>query len=287
MGKAGTEPGWVHYIAKAFTVRWNMLIFGAAMVAGMISGVPDIAVPLVIAGEMTYLAALSANPKFRKAIDAQHHKALHTATATARAKTRVKDVLATLSHTRRDRFTQLRDRCLEMSRLAASVRGDTHSSSALHTESLERMLWVFLRLLASEKALEQFLKTTDVASMRKRIVKLKTRTLKAKEKGNEKILRALVDSLATAQLRVDNVEKAKSNAEFVEIELNRIEDQIQALVEMAVGHEDPDFLSGQVDTVSASISHTEEAMRELSFLPGVDALEESTPSILSQTGHAY
>ncbi|MGB1016997.1 MAG: YqgE/AlgH family protein, partial [Nannocystaceae bacterium] len=37
--------------------------------------------------------------------------------------------------------------------------------------------------------------------------------------GDEKILRALVDSLATAQLRLDNFEKARRNAEFVDIEL--------------------------------------------------------------------
>lgn len=281
MGNAGTELGWGRYIAKAFTVRWNMLIFGAAVVAGVISGVPDIAIPLVLAGEMTYLAALSANTKFRKAIDAQHHKALNTASATARAKTRVEDVLGTLSTRRRERFTSLRNRCLEMSRLAAGVRGDAHPSSTLHTESLERMLWVFLRLLASEKALERFLETTDAVSMRKRVAELEKRTAKAKKEGNEKILRALIDSMATAQLRVDNLQKAEDNAEFVEIELDRIEDQIQALVEMGVGHEDPDFLSGQVDSVTASISHTEEAMRDLSFLPGVDELEESTPSILS------
>ncbi|MCA9697008.1 MAG: hypothetical protein KC431_05755, partial [Myxococcales bacterium] len=103
----------------------------------------------------------------------------------------------------------------------------------------------------------------------------------AKDRGDDKILRALVDSLATAQLRLDNLQKATRNAEFVDIELDRIEDKIKALVEMAVSHEDPDFISNQVDSVAESISHTEQAMREMTMLSNIDDdFEQGAPAIL-------
>jgi len=279
--KRPTQLKWQHIVAKAFTWRWNLLVFGAAVVAALISGMPDVALPLVVAAEATYLGAMVANPKFRKAIEAEHHKSLHAAEAPARAASRLSDALQRLDTTRNRRFTQLRNRCLEMGRLAAGVRGDTRSET-LHTESLDRMLWVFLKLLASQQALERFLETTDATSMRDRVAELETRIAAAKDDGNDKILRALIDSVATAQLRVDNLQKAEENSDFVQIELDRIEDKIKVLIEMAVGHEDPDFISSQVDSVAASISYTEEAMRDLSFLPGVDAdLEENAPAILS------
>jgi len=281
------DAGWGQYVARAFTWRWNMLAFGAAMVLAMISGVPDVAVPLVLAAEVTYLGAIVGNPKFRTAIEAQRHAAVREAQEETRpvtsAEDRLRKALGALDLDRRHRFTQLRDRCIEMQRIAAGVRG--HAGAAgddLHMEALDRMLWVFLRLLASQKALTLFVDTTDAAALHSRVSELEARITEAKEGDNDKIRRALIDSVATAQLRVNNLLKAEHNAEFVEIELDRIEDKIQALVEMAVSHEDPDFISSQVDSVAASISHTEEAMREMSFLPGVDSeMDESAPSILS------
>ena len=144
------------------------------------------------------------------------------------------------------------------------------------------MLWVFLRLLASQQSLQRFLETTNAKDMRTRVLELETRIQKAQIEKDDKILRALIDSMATAQLRLDNWQKAQHNAEFVEIELDRIEDKIQALVEMAVGHEDPDFISSQVDSVASEVSHTENAMREMSFMTGIEEeFEEAPPAILT------
>jgi hypothetical protein len=286
MGRRPTAPGWGHYLGKAFLLKWNLLLFPAAVVAALISGVPDIALPLVLAGEMTYLAGLTAQPKFRKAIDAQKHatKQVPAELAESKNRDRLETVLRSLSRDARERFQGLRDRCVEMQSLAEGVRGHTKSNAMdnHHTDTLNRMLWVFVRLLASQQALTRFLQTTDAVAMQRRVTELNERIDQAKADDNDKILRALIDSVATAQLRVDNLQKAEENAEFVEIELDRIEDKIKALVEMAVSTEDPDYISSQVDSVAASISDTEAAIREMAFLPGVDdGLDDSAPSILS------
>ncbi len=78
-----------------------------------------------------------------------------------------------------------------------------------------------------------------------------------------------------AELRLDNYGRARKNAEFVSIELDRIEGKIQALAEMAVNRQDPDFLSSQVDSAAESMRQTEKAVSELQHLTGLaDQLDE-------------
>jgi hypothetical protein len=68
------------------------------------------------------------------------------------------------------------------------------------------------------------------------------------------------------------------NRQFVSIELDRIEGKIQALAEMAVNRQDPDFLSSQVDSAAESMRQTEKAVSELQHLTGLaDELQEPPP----------
>ena len=68
---------------------------------------------------------------------------------------------------------------------------------------------------------------------------VRTRFEAAKTAGDERVTRSLQDSLADAELRLDNYRKAAKDAAFVAIELDRIETKIQALIEMGVSRQDP------------------------------------------------
>ena len=118
------------------------------------------------------------------------------------------------------------------------------------------------------------------AEIRRQLEDLKAREAKARERANERILKSLGDSIATAELRLDNYTKAVSNAEFVAVELDRIEGKIQALTEMAVSHQDSGTISSQVDAVAESMTHTEDAIRELNQITGLREELTDAPSIL-------
>lgn len=285
------KAGWFRYVSEAFMYRWNLLVLGGAAAAAVISGRPDVALPLVAAGEIAYLAALTTLPRFQGAIDAKARSeerggnvaAAVTGGGTS-AKQRLADVLGSLEPDRRNRFLRLRARCVEMSRIANAVRGDTSDPSGaaaeLRAPALDRLLWVFLRLLLSQQALGRFLRAADGAGIQRQLDELTTRQKEAEAKGDERILRSLTDSVATAQLRLDNYNKARNNAEFVTVELDRIESKIQALTEMAISHQNPDELSIQVDAVAAGMSQTEETIRELQAITGLGDSQEA-PSILT------
>jgi hypothetical protein len=284
------KAGWFRYVKEAFTYKWNLLLFGGAAAAALLSPSPDIVLPLVAAAELAYLGGLTTLPRFQAAIDARARseaRGLTTGSAppSQDKQKKLADILGSLEAERRNRFLRVRARCVEMQRIANAVRGDTRDESGaaaeLRTPALDRLLWVFLRLLLSQQALNRFLRAADGAAIKSRLDELIAKQRAAEEKKDERILRSIVDSVATATLRLENYEKAKGNAEFVGVELDRIENKIQALTEMAISHQDPNELSIQVDAVAEGMSQTEETIRELQAITGLGNDSNDAPSILS------
>jgi chemotaxis protein histidine kinase CheA len=176
-----------------------------------------------------------------------------------------------------------------MSRIANAVRGDTGdrsgASTELRTPALDRLLWVYLRLLLSDQAISRFLQAADEGSIDKTISDLQVKRKKRADsvgeanQADDRIIKSLDDSITTAGARKENVEKSKNNAEFIATELDRLENKIQAVTEMAVGHTDPNEMSSRIDAISEGISQTEQTIRDLQQITGVSDAD-TTPSIL-------
>lgn len=279
------EAGLVDYLKEAFLFRWNLLFLAGAAGVAAIGPAPDVFLPLVGAAELLYLAGLTSIPRFRAAIDAKVHaegRPAVAASAGVEAARPLTELLAGLEEDSRTRFEHLRTRCLTMRGIARGVRGTAGAGEGddIRTPALDRLLWVFLRLLSSEQALERFTATTDEDEIEARLEDLKAREAAARQRGDERILRSLTDSIATAEMRLENYRKAEGNLEFVRVELDRIEGKIQALSEMAVSHQDPDYISSQVDSVAESMAHTEKAIRELDHITGLTDELQGPPPIL-------
>lgn len=287
---AKKKAGWWRYVKEAFTYKWNLLIFGGAAAAALLSPMPaDVILPLVAAGEIAYLAGLTTLPRFQAAIDAKDRAEERGESGSAPPaqdkQKKLADVLGSLEPDRRNRFLRVRARCVEMQRIANAVRGDTRDESGhaheLRAPALDRLLWVFLRLLLSQQALGRFLRAADGDAIKAQLDELTAKQRAAEAKKDERILRSIVDSVATATLRLENYEKARSNAEFVGVELDRIENKIQALTEMAISHQDPNELSDQVDAVAEGMSQTEQTIRDLQSITGLGSDSNEAPSILA------
>src|SRR5213594_4327630 len=69
------EAGMGDYLREAFLFRWNILFFAGGLAAAALTPVAGVLLPLVAAGELTYLAGLVSVPRFRAAIAAKTHAA--------------------------------------------------------------------------------------------------------------------------------------------------------------------------------------------------------------------
>jgi peptidoglycan hydrolase CwlO-like protein len=135
----------------------------------------------------------------------------------------------------------------------------------MSTSALDKLLWIFLRLLVSQQGLDRFLRSTSDVEIGARLEETKKKLESAPP--DERFKRSLQDSIAAQELRLENYKKAGGNAEFVRLELDRIEAKIQALAESSVNRQDP-------------VQSTEHAIRELQQITGlVDQMQEP-PAIL-------
>lgn len=268
--------GLKEYLKSAFLYRWNLLLFLAGAGAALLSPWPDALLPLLLAAEVAYLGGLVSRPRFRQAVDARVHAEQREARTGAGADS-LAGLLAGLPAEPRRRFEGLRERCREMRRIARGVASPQATATEdLSTPALDRLLWVFLKLLVTQDSLARFLQFTSDAAIRAQIDDARKK-LEAAPAG-ERFRRSLEDSLRAHEQRLQNYEKALENAEFVRLELDRIEARIQALSESGVSRQDPDTLSSQIEGVTESVQSTETAIRELHEITGlVDQMQEPPP----------
>ncbi len=281
------RAGMPDYLKEAFLFRWNLLFLLGGAAAAALTPVAGVLLPLVAAAEVTYLTGLVSVPRFRAAIDAKVHAIRRAAGQTPTVQpppVSLVTMLKGLPADARARFERLHARCVEMRSIAAGVRGatgdQTGGAEEIRTPGLDRLLWLFLRLLLSKTALDRFLQAMDEREISKRLEDLRKSLATAQGGSDERIVHSLQDSIASGELRLDNYARAKKNSEFVSIELDRIEGKIQALAEMAVNRQDPDFLSSQVDSAADSMRQTEKAVSELQHLTGLADQLEEPPAIL-------
>ena len=243
------------YLKAAFTTRWNLLLFGGGVAAAFISGFPGVLLPLVLAGEVFYLANMLANDRFRAAVEAQDAKSRRSAEA-ANAREAYERIRKNLPPPLLRRFDQLRDHCLKLVALAGNMRGPDRSApdtSAL--ESLDRLLWGYLRMIWGAATLSDFLDHTDGAGIRDRITEL--------------------------EARLANLEEAKRKLDLVAAEIERLEAKIAALAEGSVAKRDVTDIAQRVDEVAEGMRKTDETMRQLQLPPELEDLEEP-PQLLRE-----
>ncbi len=277
------------YFKAAFTYRWNLLALFAAIGAGLLSPLPlEAWGPLVLAAEVAYLGLLGTHPRFRKAIDAREHKSARGRDQ-GRAEETLRKMLAALPDEDRRRFHNLRNRCLELRALAARLRGadPDHADMLddLQVEGLDRLLWMYLRLLYSQHALGEFLRNVTAEQIQADIHQIERQLSRlAKDDTPQRLQarKALEDNLQTCRERLANYQKARDNYELLHLEINRLENKIQSVSEMALNRQEPEFISGQIDQVASSLVETERTISDLSFATGLSRADEEVPSLLQR-----
>ena len=279
--------GVAKYLKFAFLNRWNLLAFSGGMALAFISGHADIVAPLVLAAEAAYLGLLGTHPKFQKHVDAQS-AAVERKEKSETSQQTLNQILRALPGTALSRFEKLRAQCLDLRQIAADLANSRDSAGApldsLQVASFDKLLWMFLRLLFTEHSLMKFLERTNLRSIQNEIDALRQRLGKISANDEsahaQKMRRTLEDNLQTSQDRLANYQKAKSNHELVQLELDRLENKIKSLAEISVNRQEPDFISAQVDQVAGSMLETEKTMNELQFVTGLSAQDEEVPDLV-------
>ena len=278
----------LNYIKTAFWNQWNLLLFAGGMGFAILSGQPDVAVPVVIAAETAYLGLLGTHPKFQKYVDAQSAKQQRQQSSTKNVHA-LEKIKSSLPKPLLDRYIDLRQRCRLLGQIASDLKeplefGTHEQLESMQKRGLDRLLWVFLRLLFAQYQLEQFQMAVSEDQIQVKLKRIDAELARLAESDSPehaaKIRRTLMDNQKTLNERLKNYKRATSNYKFVQFELDRVENKIKSLSELSVNRQDPEYISGQIDAVTGSMKETERTMNDLQFVTGIGNLDDDAPELM-------
>jgi len=276
------------YFKTALLNRWNLLATFGGLGVALLSGFPEVLLPLVLAAEIAYVAFRGAHPKFQAYVDAQEAARQRKAGSETSAQT-LQKIMQVLPKASLTRFEQLRSRCLELRQIAGELKQSDaveprNTFDSFQLQGLDKLLWIFLRLLFTQFALAKFLERTSLERIQMDIQDTEKRLSQVPANDpsshSQKVRHTLEDNLTTCKERLANHPKAQENHELVGLEIERLENKIRTLAELAVNRQEPDFISGQVDQVAGSMLETEKTMNELQFATGLAPLDEEIPELV-------
>lgn len=272
---------------RAFKWHWNLLFLGAGAAFAFLSGEPGVVLPLLGAAELAYLGVLGTNRRFQNVLKGK--EALKNSGPPPLPNAQLHKLLGFLDRGESQRFEALRERCANMlalrSRLQAGADG-LGDSSAFRTESLDRMLWLFLKLLHQKAGLERFLSATrredlerDLQSAEAQLARVKEQTEQSPGAA-ERQAAALEEKIGTIRDRLENHRRAAENRTLLDIELDKTEQKIHHVCEVGMTGGDSLALTAQIESISQTLKNSESDYVPASVRLLLD--EETAPSIMGK-----
>ena len=276
------------YVKSAFNARPmgmfvapNWVGLGAFALLGLLN--PGLWV--VGAGlELAYLVTLAGNKRFQRTVDAEA-----TQQAVEGSASKLKHLLDRLGPAERQRYAALESRCrtiLDQQHMGPGAVGDLR----LQGEGLGRLMWIYLRLLASRQAFARLLQESSrpepgAEPLERRIQRLR-RTLDEPPPESEELRKSLLSQIDILQQRLTTQREAADKLAYVDAELARVEQQVELIREQAVVSTDPAAVSQRIDSIAATLSGTNQWIRDQQRVYGQleDVLEESPVVVVEPAG---
>jgi hypothetical protein len=255
-------------IKRAFKWHWHLLGLGAGVAVGFLSGHPDVVLPIVAAGEMAYLGFLGTNARFQNVLrgeQLQKRRGAFAAEAKVDTSKRLQELMNFLSPADVQRFQALRDRCSALMRLQNRMRAErglsTSGPDSFHTESLDKLLWLFLKLLHHKTGIDRFLFSTDRDQLQLDLATAEKQLESAKSDGrSERLIASLAENAETINQRIRNYDEAVENSDLIHAELDKTEQKITHICEVGMTSNDAADLSARIDGVTSTIATSEQAL---------------------------
>lgn len=270
-------------LRRAFLWRGNWLTLIAAGLAASFSGHPAVGWLIVIFLEFAYLGSLGLSPRFYKFLRAGALPERRAGVAIPK----FQQLMAFLSPADAQQFNVVRRRCTELLNLRRRMVGSgPPEADAFRSDSLDRMLWLFLKLLHQRAGLQRFLEMTHREEIE---TDLRAATAQLAESRSRDEATGLAESRLTGVVRerilalgerLATWRQAADGLELVSAEIDKTEQQITHLCETGMTAGDAAVLSAQLDGISASLQMSEKIFSETAFPRAYDG--EPAPPLVTR-----
>jgi hypothetical protein len=253
------KPGFSDYLAEAFNAGLHIKGMGEIPVNKMfILGVFILGFSnpgfwfLGIALEFIYLWFLSTNPRFQNYVFA---KQLEEVKETRSQK--MNELIASLTPENHVRLKRLNSNLAEINKLMRwNLDESTGFMNQSRQQTLNQLPSIFLKLLKTKQLIEESLQRTKAGDISSEIKKLE-KQLQAPN-VSPAIERSLKSNIEIHRKRIDNLSIANENQTLVELELQRIENQLHQVREEIALDGSPEGLSSSIDRVNSALGETQD-----------------------------
>jgi hypothetical protein len=236
--------------------------------------------------EMAYLFSLSTNPRFQRFVSGSR-----SLEQQRERMSQVRSQVAELAPEDQRRYMLLEQRCQQIIEQQRGQGGDVLSPDLqAQSESLGRLLWIFLRLLVTRRSIQRLLLESAAASADRVPLAARVRQLEEQVKQeslSEEMRKSLTGQLEILQQRMQSQRDARQKLDFLDAELTRIQEQVELIREQAVFNTDPATVSQRIDQIAATLGGTQQWIREQQQLYGrMEDLLTEPPSVLPPVADA-
>jgi hypothetical protein len=216
----------------------------------------------VEAGYILFLASSQGFQKFVNQSDVRSHQ--------EEQKQKIAKQVARLTKEYEAKYEELVERCKTIiDQQAEETPSDTLEQQAA---GLSRLANFYLQLLLSKQAIENRPLDEDDASLAKQLRALDRKL--AVDDLSEDVDRSLRQQREILQQRQRARIEAQHRLQYIDAELERIEQQIELLREQTVTDTAPSLVSERIDTVTATLTSTNDWMKQFNKDMGGSGLED-------------
>jgi len=238
-----------HYLKAAFLVRLDVPTLGRVPINVLLAagfGILGVAEPgfwlAGLAVESAVLSSLAFNPRFQKYVQAQQLQEAKGADDQKR-----RNLIQTLTPEARRRIAGLSGTCAKVLDVYRSQQADEYVIDT-NREALERLQWLFLKLLIARHHLVSAENAESEQSMTAKIQDLE---LDVKdEKQPDSLRESKSATIAILKKRLDNIQRKSQTLEEIESDCVRIEAQVNLLLENASMEGKPRTISSDIKLAS-------------------------------------
>lgn len=270
------------YVKEAFNLRVRIPAMGKVPLNWLVLiGIGTVSFffpPFLLIGtgmELGYLYILSTNPRFQKYV-----MSLKNLESREMWEEKKKKILERLSSASRAKYDELEAKCRKVISIYEAAFLETGKLDiSRQVIILNQILYTALRLLLSRGIMVRNIKNESRDELQKKIKKMEENLQSESSARLQKTLQSTIDIM---KKRLENIKAADEKLKSIDLELMRIEEQLELLSNVAAIEGPAGTLSEKIDTIAAQINETDEWMktdRDL-FGPIEEEFEEPPEGII-------
>jgi hypothetical protein len=250
------SPGIWDYICKAFNARPIGMFVPPNWVGLGIFGILGVLNPgfwvVGLGLELGYLWILGSNNRFQRFVAASQQ--LQTR---QQWQAKIDGLARQLSDEDQQKYRSMEGRCQALLEQQINLQAPAPALQS-QGEGLGRLLWVYLRLLLTQQAINRIIRKSTGTPDSSAVIEERLGKLQAKlnEPLSEELKKSLTGQVEILQQRLEKQREARQKLAFLEAELIRIQEQVELIREQAVLTADPETISQRIDQITGTLGST-------------------------------